>query len=215
MWPDLGVRSWQGVLTERLPREDLYEDDASDHLLEARESRRIHELRGLFLAQVAEVEDLMVNVLDSVYENRPDLIGGSRKKVILSRALAVVQDVMRGLELESLAEEKFPMLLWMIARRNQLVHARVVVGYSQLGPDAPREAVIVLLQEIQPRSSAVPWSDAPKLEGYRNPGDFGWDGDDGQIGEYNLEVDLRRLYVCLDAAVDVYEAVQLRLESVK
>ena len=39
----------------------------------------------------------MINIVDSVYENRPDLIGGPRNKVNLSRALTVVQDVMMKL----------------------------------------------------------------------------------------------------------------------
>lgn len=212
MWPDLSVRSWHGALAERTPQEPYYEDDASDHLLEAGDTRRIHELRGLFLAQVSEVEDLMIHIIKYVSENRPDLVGGSPKKIILSKALAAVKGIAETLGLGTLAEEKFPMLYWMIARRNPLVHARVVVGYSQLGPDAPREAVIVFLQEIQPSSNEIPWGDAPKIEGYRNPGEFGWSGDDGQIDEYCLTVDLQRLYVCLDAAIEIYVAIQRQLE---
>jgi hypothetical protein len=208
MWPDLSVRPWRGVLAERLPRDDFYEMGGEDFLLEAAEARRLHELRGLFLAQVSEVEDLMIHVVDCVHDKRPDLIDGPHKKVVLSRALTIVRDVMKKLSADKVAESQFAMLYWMIARRNQLVHARVAVGYSQVGPDAPREPVIALLQEIQPGQNPVPWNDAPKLEECRNPGDFGWTGGGDEIGEYDLEVDLRRLYVCLDAAVDIYEVMR-------
>jgi len=212
MWPDLSVRSWRGALFERTQQEPYCEDDASDHLLEAGDTRRIHELRGLFLAQVSEVEDLMVHIVKYASEKRPDLFGEPPKKNLLSKALAAVKGIAETLGLGIMAEERFPMLFWMIARRNQLVHARVVVGYSQLGPNAPREAVIVFLQEIQPGSNEIPWDDAPKIDGYRNPGDFGWSGDDDQIDEYYLMVDLRRLYVCLDASIEIYVAVQRQLE---
>lgn len=61
MWPALSVRSWQGVLERREP--DYYElygygPDLDDDVLGAEYAQRIHELRGLVMAQVAEIEDL-------------------------------------------------------------------------------------------------------------------------------------------------------------
>ncbi|GAA0545754.1 hypothetical protein GCM10010172_29290 [Paractinoplanes ferrugineus] len=104
------------------------------------------------------------------------------------------------------------MFYWMVARRNQLTHSRVSIGYSQVDSRAPREAVIALLYEIQPGRNPVPWNDAPKLDGYRNPDDSGWTGDDGDFSEHDVEVDLRRLYVCLEVAVDIHEAIRRKLE---
>lgn len=128
MWPDLSVRSWRGVLAQRPRKDDFYEVGDEDFLLEAAEARRLHELRGLFLAQVSEVEDLMIHAVDCVHQKRPDLIDGSRKKIVLSRALMIVREIMKKLGADQAAEIRFPMFYWMIARRNQLVHSRVLVG---------------------------------------------------------------------------------------
>jgi hypothetical protein len=45
-WPPLSVRDWQAVLAQREPEWGSGEDDF-DGILAARESRRIHELRGV------------------------------------------------------------------------------------------------------------------------------------------------------------------------
>jgi hypothetical protein len=60
-WPHKCVRSWRVVLERRRPdRDDLkYEANAEDDLLEAAETRRLHMLRGMFMAQTAEVEELL------------------------------------------------------------------------------------------------------------------------------------------------------------
>src|ERR687887_1254948 len=58
MWPELTVRGWRGVLARRQPDWGSWDDD-DDLVGEAREAIRLHELRGLVMAQVAEIEDLL------------------------------------------------------------------------------------------------------------------------------------------------------------
>ncbi|GAA4225463.1 hypothetical protein FHR32_003433 [Streptosporangium album] len=86
------------------------------------------------------------------------------------------------------------------------------VGYSSLGPYASREPVIVLLDEIQQNGAHVPWELAPLLKNARNPEDGGWDGDNGEISEQHLEEDLRRAYIVLEGAVDIFQALAGSLE---
>ncbi len=67
MWPELTVRSWQGVLARRDPEWRSWDDDDYE---EASEGRRLHELRGLIMAQVAEIEDLLKQLLKKADELR-------------------------------------------------------------------------------------------------------------------------------------------------
>lgn len=54
-WPPLSVRDWRSVLAQRDPDWGPQEGDF-DGILAARESRRIHELRGVIVGLVAEIE---------------------------------------------------------------------------------------------------------------------------------------------------------------
>ena len=59
-WPPLVVRRWQGVLYSRNP-DDWFDWD-HDPIEEAVISRRLHELRGLVVGQVAEIESLLLHI---------------------------------------------------------------------------------------------------------------------------------------------------------
>ncbi|MDQ3764446.1 MAG: hypothetical protein M3460_23655 [Actinomycetota bacterium] len=67
----------------------------------------------------------------------------------------------------------------VIKRRNALVHARVHIGFSQLGEYGPREPVIALLFSNDPGMGA------------------------SDIDEFDLERELSLVHVALDAAVDI------------
>lgn len=68
MWPELTVRNWRGVLARRDPEWRAWDDD---DYAEAGEARRLHELRGLIMAQIAEIEHLLKELLKKADEFRP------------------------------------------------------------------------------------------------------------------------------------------------
>jgi hypothetical protein len=58
-WPPLSMHGWQQVLNMRDPDWGSAAEDQDD-LMAAEESRRMHELRGLIVGQVAEIENLLI-----------------------------------------------------------------------------------------------------------------------------------------------------------
>lgn len=204
-WPYLGVRSWRAVLTP-VPDECRYDADSDDAFLEAHESRRIHELRGTFLAQVAEVEDLLLTLLGVLVEKRIDVLQPMSKtperlRVAPSgKCIEVLGKLSDNLGLTDDLQAAFGHLRWLLSRRNQLVHATVRVGFSQRHPDAPREAVVAWLQESRGRKPIVDWTLAPRLPEARHPGDGPLIAPD-DIGESELEDDIQRAHRALDSAL--------------
>lgn len=211
-WPDECVRSWRGVLEERRPdRDELqYETDAQDHLLEAEETRRLHMLRGMLMAQTAEVEDLLATLCEGVLG-----IDGARK-ASAGGLLGKLRDASQN---DALPEE-FGHVDWLLRRRNELVHATLEVGYVN-GLAGERMSVLTVLRPI--RGGDVPWKSAPRLdqgkqallearvgswagaptadtdappEVYSGPCD---------IDEVDLKMDLRRAHIALESAVTIFQ----------
>ncbi|GAA1619001.1 hypothetical protein GCM10009733_014190 [Nonomuraea maheshkhaliensis] len=216
MWPELTVRSWRGVHDLRAAHEHAdYSDDLHDRVNASMEARRIHELRGMFMAQTAEIEDLLHTLLRLIVEHCPEWLPASAtkaKKLPASRVLEIIRAVATSTGKANELHNACAQISWLLARRNQLVHAIVHIGYSSPGPDARREPVIVLLMEIQGNTIQVPWEFAPRLEDARNPGDIAWDGDCGEISELHLKEDLRRAFIVLEGAVDIFQALGAPLE---
>jgi hypothetical protein len=191
-WPMGTVRSWQGVYQQR--QESGYADDEADRIRESKESSRIHELRGLMMAQVAEVEDLLVTLhrqLDSPPANEG-------RWTTAKRILALLGDMPESGNLQ----QQLDHMEWLLERRNQLVHARVHVGYAYSQFNDSREAVVVLLQPVNFSSRAIPWHKAPVLAAPRSV-----QADSDEIDEELLEDDLDRAHLALESAVDVYQAL--------
>lgn len=211
-WPDECVRSWRGALEERRPdRDELqYETDAQDHLLEAEETRRLHMLRGMLMAQTAEVEDLLVTLCEEVLG-----IDGARK-ASAGGLLGKLRDASQN---DALSEE-FGHVNWLLKRRNELVHATLAVGYVNGWADE-RLSVLTVLRPI--RGGDVPWKSAPHLDQgtqtlfeacvgswagapiadtdappdiYSGPYD---------IDEVDLQMDLRRAHISLESAVTIFQ----------
>ena len=63
-WPPLVVRRWQEILYSRNP-DDWFDRD-HDPIEEAVISRPLHELRGLVVGQVAEIESLLLHVAQEI-----------------------------------------------------------------------------------------------------------------------------------------------------
>ena len=181
-----------------------FEDGADDHIREAEDSRRIHLLRGMFMAQAAEVEDLLVTLAEQL----PKMRGFRRRP-----ANPLLRELEQRYPGESLARH-FRYVTWLFKRRNQLVHATITIGYSYVGFTAQRDSVIEILHPI--RGGDVPWEWAPPLDDEIAPDslDDPW-AVDGSAGgsrvppdhdeELDLERDLRRAHVAVESAVIIYE----------
>ena len=208
MWPELTVRGWRGVLARRQPDWGSWDDD-DDLVGEAREAIRLHELRGLVMAQVAEIEDLLRFIVVEAGTRVDD----DSRSLPLGRITAggVLRRVEQLLDKLGLTEQYRPQIALVqstIHRRNQLVHATVQVGFSKMGEYGPRVPVIVLLMEQHDRPPDHPQS--PPL----GPGVEQTDGDDfGEISEFDLERDLEKAYEALEAAVNIWEAIDQELPS--
>ena len=216
-WPPLVVRSWRGVLSER-DRE--YHDWDHDPIQEAVISQRMHELRGLVVGQVAEIESALLDVASKIRHRHPGPLPNRQKRVGAGGALYDVRTLLPMLSVGSELTGELALIDQVIRRRNKLMHARINVGFSQLGPHSGLEPVIYLLQENDAtevnNSQGV---DAGNTNGRSSVPDFQEGvGDDefdlpedemenGQIGESGLEEYLEEAYAALEAAVNIWQKV--------
>ena len=161
-WPELGVRRWGDVLEMRTSSSYDYAYDG-DSYAASDESRRIHELRGLVMSQVAEIEDLLYELantyLPALKKMTPKQSLGLKKAP--AGELLVAVELCSLLNLEVTNSERLDILADTIQRRNALVHATVQIGFSWTGSGDRREPVIALLSS---RIEAVGQSDIGEYE---------------------------------------------------
>lgn len=181
VWPEMTVRSWRGVLERRNPGQYFWEPD--DYSEEAEEARRIHELRGLIMAQVAEIEDLFRNLLSCAQECGITIKSAGRTAGAMAGAVGRLVLV---LDLKDRYDDTLEAIRAVISRRNALVHATVTVGFYRIGLEGPRVPVIALLNH---------------------------ETDGGELSEVDLEATLDSAQEALEAAVDLWEAVCRRLPA--
>lgn len=216
MWPDLSVRTWRGVLSSREPHE--WDDGEHNYAVEAEFARHLHELRGLMMAQVAEIEDLLRTVLREADERLPGWDGKEprkkkprkgeeeddekvkERKITTGGALRLIKILLEKLEPNHRLGTSVEKVDAVIKRRNRLVHSRVHVGTSRLGPGALDEPVIALLIDHDATRQA------PETEN---------DSLDGDIGEQELTLEIFNAYEALEAAVDIWQAVDGKLPPMK
>jgi hypothetical protein len=178
MWPELTVRSWQGVLARRDPD---WSGWADDDYAEATDARRLHELRGLVMAQVAEIEDLLKELLKKADELQPMVKVDKNRRLPTGVTLNRLEALLKSWNLLGDLGGQIGTVRRAIKRRNALVHARVHIGFSLQGEYGPREPVIALL--------------------FSNDPDEGASG----INEFELERELGLAHAALDAAVDIWQ----------
>lgn len=179
MWPAGTVRRWEDVLYRRHPpaAEDDYMDDY-DPVEAAAAARSVHERRGLVMAQVAEIEHLLLHIL-----RQAELRGGvgikeGKGRVTAGQARGFVHQVLEQMGVADRCSGALSAIRVAIDRRNELVHARVGVGFT-MWRGFP-EPVITLL--------------VPHTNGLPDP-----------IDGYDLDADLENAYVALEAAIDIWE----------
>lgn len=153
-WPPLVVRSWQGVLYER-DREYSFDLD-HDPVQEATISRRMHELRGLVVGQVAEIESALLDIASEIRGRYPGPLPNRQKWKGAGGALNDVQKLLPMLPVGDGIALELALIYQVIQRRNKLMYARIHVGFSRLGPHSGLEPVIYLLQENDAADANIP-----------------------------------------------------------
>jgi len=220
-WPPLVVRTWQGVLHGR-DRENFFDWD-HDPEQEATISRRMHELRGLVVGQVAEIESALLDIASEIRDRHPGPLPNRQKQKGAGGALNDVRKLLPTLLVDDGLARELALIDQVIRRRNKLMHARIHVGFSRLGPHSGLEPVIYLLHENDAAEASI----AQGVYSHTNEASFAQDsqeeGDDdesdlpedemeyGQIGEFGLERYLEEAYAALEAAVDIWQKVDQML----
>ena len=97
-WPPLVVRRWQGILHSR--NLDNWFDWDHDPIEEAVISRPLHELRGLVVGQVAEIESLLLHVAQEMRDRYMGTLPGRQKRKGAGGALQDVRKLLAALALE-------------------------------------------------------------------------------------------------------------------
>ena len=148
-WPPLVVRSWQGILYGR--DRESFEGWDHDPEEEATISRRMHELRGLVVGQVAEIESALLDIASEIRGRHPEPLPNRQKRKGAGGALNDVRKLLPTLSVGDGLARELALIDQVIRRRNRLMHARIHVGFIRLGPRSGLEPVIYLLLENDAR----------------------------------------------------------------
>lgn len=205
-WPPLSVRRWSGVLAMRHHEWGSAPEDR-DYLVEAEESRRMHELRGLIVGQVAEIESLLIHVVNQIFERTAAVPQPVRmKRYTAGQILAVVENQLRVLGLEGEFGASIRRIRQTINDRNAIVHAIISIGFSDML--GPRVSVISILWDNndgsrQPEGTET-W-ETHACEDYANcPHDIEEADDSWDISEFRLERQLNDAYDALEKCIDIW-----------
>jgi hypothetical protein len=190
-WPPFAVRSWRGALYDRDP---AWYDDDTDDAQEAIDARPLHELRGLIIGQVAEIESLMISLAASIDERLPSRQPVRQRRSGAGGALAEVRKRLEIMDLAGQLTSQLDVIQIVICRRNSLVHGTIHVGSSRLSPAERLEAVIILLVENNEPDSR-PMSLDPEH-------------DDTECDSIQLTKYLSEAYIALEAGIDIWAAVE-------
>jgi hypothetical protein len=202
-WPPISVRDWQAVLAQREPDWGSEEEDL-DGILAARESRRIRELRGVIVGQVAEIENLLLHISAQVRERaNSDELRNRRVRGPAGAVLAHVGDLLRILGLESEFEDHLKIVRETIVNRNAIVHAVVDVQFSLSPFNGSRECVLIGIRDNDKDRWEERLESAAEWETWANDVMIPWD-----ISEIDLERQLAQAYTALDKCIDIWIRVK-------
>jgi hypothetical protein len=118
-----------------------------DPIAEADISRRLHEMRGLVIGQIAEIESLLLHISEQV---RCRYQGSLPSRPRRMGAGGSLRDVKKLLAVLALGEEfaaEIEQIHKVIALRNRLVHGVIRIGFDRLGDQASLEPVIYMFTE--------------------------------------------------------------------
>jgi hypothetical protein len=196
-WPPFSVRPWLTVHDSRLPSDGTPWDH--DPIAEANISRRLHEMRGLVIGQVAEVESLLFHIGEQTRRRYQGTLPSRPRRMGAGGALQDVKELLAVLALGDEFAAEIEQIHKVIALRNRLVHGVIRIGFSQPGDQGPLEPVVYMFTEND--------DDRPPMT-IIDP--FG-DDDDWEyaveIDERDLENHLNKAYGALEAGLSIFTRV--------
>jgi hypothetical protein len=202
VWPPLIVRDWRSVLELREPNLD-FEEDYYDGILTANASRRIHELRGIIVGQVAEIENLLLYMAKQVRERcTTGDLGNRRAGGPTGVVFAHVKELLQNLKIKDEFGSHLEMIQETIERRNAIVHAVVLVGISYSQFNDSREPMLILMRDNDDKKWEARFEAAAELDP--------WEADEiipGDVSKIDLERQLTQAYEALDRCVDIWVRV--------
>jgi hypothetical protein len=168
--------------------------------LAASESRRIHELRGVIVGQVAEIENLLLHISVQVRErSKSEELRNRRVRGPAGAVLTHVENLLKTLDLESEFESHLKIIRETITNRNAIVHAVVDVGFSYIQFNDSREAVLIGIRHNDKDKWEERLESAAELDPWETDEMTPWD-----ITEVDLERQLAQAYKALDKCVDIW-----------
>jgi hypothetical protein len=198
-WPPHSVRDWQAVLAQREPGWGSEVEDF-DGIYAACESRRIHELRGVIVGQVAEIENLLLHISAQVRERSNSSERRNRRvRGPAGAVLTHVENTLKTLGLESEFEGHLEAVRETISNRNAIVHAVVDVGFSYSPFNDSRECVLIGIRDNDKDKWEERLESATEFETWENDVMIPWD-----ISEIDLERQLAKAYKALDKCIDIW-----------
>jgi hypothetical protein len=179
------------------------EEEDFDGISAANESRRIHELRGVIVGQVAEIENLLLYISAQVRERtKSEELRNRRARGTAGTVLTHVEQLLKILGLESEFKDHVRMIREEIAKRNAIVHAVVDVGFSYVQFTDSRDCVIIILRDNDNDKWQKHLEDAAELDPWETDEMLPWD-----LSEVGLERQLARVYTALDKCIDIWVRV--------
>jgi hypothetical protein len=196
------VRDWRAVLAQRDPDWGSQEEDF-DGISAAHESRRIHELRGVIVGQVAEIENLLLYISTQVRErsNSEELRTG-RARGPAGAVLAHVEQLLEVLGFESEFKSHVTIIREVIKSRNAIVHAVIDVGFDYVQFTDSRDCVIIIVRDNDDDKWQKHLEYAAELNPWETDEMLPWD-----VSELGLERQLAQAYQALDKCVDIWVRV--------
>jgi hypothetical protein len=190
-WPPVSVRNWRAVLAMRDPDWGKLAEDYDDTAAAA-ESRRLHELRGVIIGQVAEIENLLLYIASQIRERSTgDVPPRRRGQRGAGKMLDDVEILLEATGLKSEFAAHIQCIRQTIRQRNAIVHAVIYVGFSYIPFDDSRSSVIVLLFDNDGTQGS-----GRTVDEEQNIID--------EIDEIELEHQLDRSHDALDKCVDIW-----------
>jgi hypothetical protein len=168
-----------------------------DYVEAAQESRRLHELRGLVIGQVAKIEAMLLFISTQIRERfASDRLQRRRGQHGAGNALNDVEALLYALGVGSELGDHIKRIRRTISRRNSIVHATIHIGVAYVEFNDSRSAVISLLLDNDPTRHSKPAIEEDE--------DVGTD----EVDEVQLERQLTEAYDALDRCIDIWVRVE-------
>jgi hypothetical protein len=181
-----------------MPPDEYYDLD-HDYVQEAIESRPLHELRGLVVGQVAEIEGFLLYIASTIRSQWTGPLPSRKKRRSAGGALNDLRRLLSSLALQDELATELETIWKIIERRNRLVHGRIHIGFSRAGEHAPLESVIYLLLENDEADDVSQNRDSDSGEEEEED-----DDEDIECGEHELQKYLGQAHRALEAALDIW-----------